>query len=243
LNTIFIVIAFTRRILNCISAKKRENHTPVPPVSWPPLTEDPILVAPPESQGSFWLWFLQADIIDNPYSFITHMLLYMHVHFLIITNIHISGIFSKLVSQCASVCVTQLFYNLTYNIHVKVYCYCLTLNCYCPTVVVQPLLLELLLSNDWCPTVAVWTLIRFLTISRVLELHFKWDWSRWKAKTRGYKFSKGRRTQLCLQNSQNCSSTQQSYYPIESVTTQSRLVTYNWSSTSPNWARSVSLVS
>jgi hypothetical protein len=27
---------------------------------------DPILVAPPESQGSFWLLFLQADIIENP---------------------------------------------------------------------------------------------------------------------------------------------------------------------------------
>jgi len=244
LNTIFIVIAFTRRILNCISAKRRENHTPAPPVSWPPLTKDSILVAPPESEGSFLLWFLQADIIKNPYSFITHILLSMHVHFLIITNIHISGIFSKLVSQCASVPMTQqpgpfqpfpfsarvpvsaikFFYILTYNIHVKVYCYCLTLNCY-------------------CPTVAVWTLIRFLTISRVLELHFKWDWSRWKAKTRGYKFSERRRIQFCLQNSQNCSSTHQSYCPTESVTTQSRLVTHNWSSTSPNWARSVSLVS
>jgi len=81
--------------------KKRENHTPVPPVSWPPLTEDPILVAPPESQGSFWLLFLQADIIENPYSSITHMLLSMHVHFLIITNIHISCIFFKVsISMC-----------------------------------------------------------------------------------------------------------------------------------------------
>jgi hypothetical protein len=57
----------------------------------------------------------------------------MHVHFLMITNIHISGIFSKLVSQCASVCMTQFFYILTYNIHVKVYYYCLDI--------------ELLLSN------------------------------------------------------------------------------------------------
>jgi hypothetical protein len=162
---IIIVIAFTRRILNCISAKRRENHAPAPPVLWPPLIEDPILVAPPESQGSFWLWFLQADIIKNPYSFITHMLLSMHVHFLIITNIHISGIFSKLVSQCASVPMTKFFYILTYNIHVKVYCYCLTLNGWCPTVVVwtvavqtvtvQPLLFEPLLSNGWCPVVAV----------------------------------------------------------------------------------------
>jgi hypothetical protein len=176
------------------------------------------------------------------------MLLSMHVHFLIITSMHISCIFSKLVSQCASVCMTQFFYILTYNIHVKVYCYCLTLNCYCPTVVVQPLLFELLLSNRCClncccPTVTIWTLIRFLTISKVLELHFKLDWYHWKAKTRGYKFSEGRRTQFCLQDNQNCLSTHQSYCSTKSVTTQSRLVTHNWSSTSPNWARSVFLVS
>jgi hypothetical protein len=130
-----------------------KNHAPAPPVSWPPLIEDPILVAPLESKGSFWLWFLQADIMENPYSFITHMLLSMHVHFLVITNIHISDIFSKLVSQCASVRMTQFFYIITYNIHVKVYCYYLTLNCYC-------LDIELLLSNScclncYCPTVTV----------------------------------------------------------------------------------------
>jgi len=191
---IFIIIAFTRRILNCISANRRENHAPALPISWPPLTEDPIPVAPLESQGSFWLWFLQADIIENLYSSITHMLLSMHVHFLIITYILISCIFSKLVSQCASVRMTQFFYILIYSIHVKRYCYCLTLNCYC------------LISNCYCPisncycpisncyyptvtvqfptvtvqfpTVTVWTLIRFLTISKVLKLHFKWDWSR-----------------------------------------------------------------
>ena len=33
----------------------RENHAPAPPVSRPPLTENPILVTPLESQGSFWL--------------------------------------------------------------------------------------------------------------------------------------------------------------------------------------------
>jgi hypothetical protein len=27
------IYAFTRRTLNCISAKRRENHTPAPPVS------------------------------------------------------------------------------------------------------------------------------------------------------------------------------------------------------------------
>jgi len=164
LNAIFIIIAFTRRILDCISANKRENHAPALPVSRPSLTEDPILVAPPKSQGSFWLWFLQADIIENSYSFITHMLLSMYVHFLIITYIHISCIFSELVSQCASVHMTQFFYILIYSIHVKVYCYCLTLNYYCltlncyfPTVTVQQLLsrhwtvtVQLLLSSRYC---------------------------------------------------------------------------------------------
>jgi hypothetical protein len=137
--------------------KRRENHAPALFVWRPPLIEDPILVAPPESQGSFWLWFLQADIIKNPYSYITHMLLSMHVHFLIITYIHISCIFSELVSQCASVLMTQFFYILTYSIHVKVYCYCLTLNCYCLIVTIQLLLynfycldIELLLSNWYC---------------------------------------------------------------------------------------------
>jgi len=171
------------------------------------------------------------------------MLLSMHVYFLIITNIHISGIFSKLVSQCASVPMIQFIYILTYNIHVKVYCYCLTLNCYCPTVTVQRLLSNRCCLNCYCLIIAVWTLIRFLTISRVLELHFKWDWSRWKAKTWDYKFFEGIRTQFCLQDSQNCSSTHQSYCPTESVTTQSRLVAHNRSFTSPNWARPVFLVS
>ena len=121
LNTIFIIIRFTRRILNCISSNRRENHAHASPVSRPPLTEDPILVAPPESQGSLFL-------------------LSIHVHFLIITYIHISCIFSELVSQCASVRMTQFFYILTYSIQVKVYCYCLTLNCYCLTITVQLLL-------------------------------------------------------------------------------------------------------
>jgi len=38
-----------------ISANRRENHAPASPVLRPPLTEVPILVAPPESQGRFWL--------------------------------------------------------------------------------------------------------------------------------------------------------------------------------------------
>jgi hypothetical protein len=132
------------------------------------------------------------------------MLLSMHVHFLIITYIHISCIFLELVSQCASVRMIQFFYILIYSIHVKVYCYCLhielllsnrycldiwtvtvyilllsnryclTLNCYCLDI--WTVTVQLLLSRHW--TVTVWTLNRFLTISKVLKLHFKWDWSR-----------------------------------------------------------------
>jgi len=39
------------------------------------------------------------------------------------------------------------------------------------------------MSRHW--TVTVQPLLGVLTISRVIELHFKQDWSRWKAKTRG----------------------------------------------------------
>ena len=67
------------------------------------------------------------------------MLLSIHVHFLIITYIHISYIFSELVSQCVSIHMTQFFCILIYGIHLKVYCYypisncyCLVLNCHCP---------------------------------------------------------------------------------------------------------------
>jgi len=82
------------------------------------------------------------------------MLLSIHVHFLIITYIHISCIFLELVSQCASVRMTQFFYIYIYSIHGKVYRYCLDIelllsnfqlslsnfkNCYCPTL------------NGYCP--------------------------------------------------------------------------------------------
>jgi len=66
--------------------------------------------------------------------------------------------------------------------------------------------------------------LRFLTLSRVLWLCFKQGLSRWKAKTRGYKSSEVRRTKFCPQDSHNCSSTNQTYYPIGSVMTQSRFV-------------------
>ena len=150
--------------------------------------------------------------------------------------------FQLLLSNCYCLHIELLLFNC-YCLTLNCYClhielllsnrYCLTLNCYCLdiwTIIVYTL-------NCYCPTVTIWTLLRFLTISRVLELHFKWDWSRWKANTRG------RRTQFCLQDGQNGSSTNQSYCPTESVTTQSRLVTHNWSSTCPNWARQVSLIS
>ena len=116
----------------------------------------------------FLLWFLQADIIENSYSFITHMLLSMHVHFLIITYIHISCIFSELVSQCVSIRMTQFFYILTYSIHVKVYCYCLILNCYCPIVTVLTL-------NCYCPTVTIQLLLsRHWTVTVKMLLSSHW---------------------------------------------------------------------
>jgi len=133
-------------------------------------------------------------------------------------------------------------------------CYCIELLLFRTVTVLNCYYFEPLLS--WTDTVlncycfCFWTvtvfrgrippLLRFLTISRVLELHFKWGWSRWKAKTRGYNV-RGRRTQFCPQDSQNCSSTNQSYYPTESVMTQSWLVTHNWSSTALNWARPIPL--
>jgi len=69
--------------------------------------------------------------------------------------------------------------------------------------------LGLLLSNCYC---LVFELLFFdlyskLTISGVIELRFKRDLSRWKAKTWGYKFNASSRTKFSLQDSQNCSST------------------------------------
>ena len=47
-------------------------------------------------------------------------------------------------------------------------------------------------------TVTVWPLLIYLTISRVIELRFKWDQSHWKAKTWGYKFFMEWRTRFCI---------------------------------------------
>jgi hypothetical protein len=151
LNVVFIVIAFTRRTLNCLSAKRRENHAPSPSVSWPP-----------QQKIQSWSLFLnhkkvfghdsfKSSVIENPYSFNTHMLLSMHVHFLIITYIHISCIFSELVSQHTSVRTTQFLYIYTY---IQYSCESLTvtvldLNHYCLICYYlrpEPLLFDLLLS-------------------------------------------------------------------------------------------------
>jgi hypothetical protein len=69
------------------------------------------------------------------------------------------------------------------------------LDCYCPTVTVR----------FW--TVTVWPLLRFLTISGGIEVQFMKNLCRSKDKTWGYKFYDLRRTQLCLEDSQNHSST------------------------------------
>jgi len=61
LNTLDFIYTEHDIYCNCIhqknfklyKCKKEENHAPASPVLRPPLTEDPILVAPPESQGSF----------------------------------------------------------------------------------------------------------------------------------------------------------------------------------------------
>jgi len=88
-----IVIAFIKKTLNCISVKGRGNHAPAPLVSWPPLIEDPIMIAPPESQRSLWSWFLQAKCYKQSifihYTYNSFYACSFH-HY----NIHISSIFS-----------------------------------------------------------------------------------------------------------------------------------------------------
>jgi hypothetical protein len=131
---IFIIIAFTRRILNCINANRRENHTLASPVSRPPLTEDPILVAPPESQGSFFFVMILSSRYYREFIFIH----YSYVTFYVCSfphnniNTYIMYIFRVNIS-IHSVRMTQLFYILIYSINMKVYCYCPISNCYCLT--------------------------------------------------------------------------------------------------------------
>jgi len=112
------------------------------------------------------------------------MLLSMHVHFLIITYIHISCIFSELISQYTSVRMIQFFYILIYSIHMKVYCYCqisncycLNLNCYCPISNCYCLTLNCycLTLNCYCltfPTVTVWLFQPLLSDFELLLFDF-----------------------------------------------------------------------
>jgi len=120
-----IVIAFTRKTLNCISAKRRENHTPAPLVSWPSLTEDPIVVAPPESQGSLWSWSLQAECYKESifihYTYVTFYACSFPHHNI---HTHIMYIFRVSISTCKrphdSIYTHTHTHTHTHTIHMKV---------------------------------------------------------------------------------------------------------------------------
>ena len=116
---------------------------------------------------------------------------------------------------------------LSWTVTVKI------LNCYC-------LIFELLLSRHW--TVTVRPLLRFLTISRVIELRCKQDWSRWKTKTWGYKSPEEGEPSSAPKIVIIAHKKNQTYCSTGSVMTPSRLITHNWSSTALNWARPISLV-
>jgi len=138
----FIVIAFTIKTLNSISAKRRENHTPAPPVSWPPPTEDPILVAPLESQGSFWSWSLQVEcyreFIFIHYTYVTFYACSFPHHNI---HTHIKYIFRVSISTCKcphdSVIIYIYIYIYIYSSEsltvtvLDINCTVLNLNCYC----------------------------------------------------------------------------------------------------------------
>jgi len=80
----------------------------------------------PQQKIKSWSFFLnhkeifghdsfKPNVIENPYSFITHMLLSMHVHFLIITYIHISCIVFRIsISTCKCP---------HYSVHIYIYIY------------------------------------------------------------------------------------------------------------------------
>jgi len=104
-----IVIAFIMKILNCISVKGRET-TYLLHMSRDFLQQKiqswSLLLNHKEVFGhdSF-----KPNVIGNSHSFIIHMILSIHVHFLIITYIYVSNIFLELVYQYASVRMTQFF--------------------------------------------------------------------------------------------------------------------------------------
>jgi len=100
-NMTFIVITFTRKnfkLCKCKEEGKSRNCSTC-------------LVTSPNRRFNHVI----ENVIENPYSFITYMLLSMHVHFLIITYIHILCIFLELISQRASVCTTQFLHTHTHT--------------------------------------------------------------------------------------------------------------------------------
>jgi hypothetical protein len=76
------------------------------------------------------------------------------------------------------------------------YCRSLSNPSYHSFLYIWTITVQLLLSRFWIVT--VWPLLRFLTISGVIELRFKQNLWLWKGKTWGYKFYVLRRTQFCL---------------------------------------------
>jgi len=76
------------------------------------------------------------------------------------------------------------------------YCRSLSNPSYHSFLYIWTITVQLLLPRFWIVT--VWPLLRFLTISGVIELRFNWNLWGWKGKTWGYKFYVWRRTQFCL---------------------------------------------
>jgi len=108
-----IVIVFIMKILNCISVKGREtmyllhmsrDFLQQKIQSWSLLLNHKEVFG----HDSF-----KPNVIGNSYSFIIHMILSIHVHFLIITCIYVLSIFLELVYQYASVRMTQFFFTST----------------------------------------------------------------------------------------------------------------------------------
>jgi hypothetical protein len=99
------------KILNCISVKERE-------------TMHLLYLSRDFLQQKIQSWSLllnhkkvfshdlfKPNVIGNPYSFIIHMILSMHVYSLIITYIFISSIFLELLYQRESVRTIQFYIN------------------------------------------------------------------------------------------------------------------------------------
>jgi len=157
---IFIVIAFTRGILNCINANRRgksrtcstclvtsRNRRSNPGCSsW--ITRKFLVMIPLSQYYKESIFIYYSYVTFYACSF-PHNNKYTYIRYIFKVSISMY--------KCS---MTQFFYVFTYNIHVKVYCYCLTLNCYY-------LDIELILSNGYCPTIVVWT----VTVQRLLSNH------------------------------------------------------------------------